>query len=101
MKITKNMYVNNTAESRELELYMENTRDLYFRCIIPAINNLKKKMARGVFDKEKATILFYHVATKASEAYNRDFGYKFTVTERWTAASNVLEQWLDDIMEED
>ena len=99
MKITRNMYVENTCESRELELYTNNDRDLYFYQIKPVIANLHKKYVKGNFDATKATIAFYHVATAASNKYLKDFGYKFSVTERWTAAYNLLQEYMEEITE--
>lgn len=46
MKITKNMYVENTDASRELELYAENDNNIYFQHLQPVIKNLKKKLSR-------------------------------------------------------
>lgn len=99
MKITKNMYVENTDASRELELYAENDNNIYFQHLQPVIKNLKKKVVKGVFDEEKATMAFYHVATAASNKYFKEFGYKFSVTERWTAAYNLLQDYMEAIKE--
>ena len=51
------------------------------------------------FDATKAIVAFYHVATAASNLYNKEFGYKFSVTERWTAAYNLLQEYMEDIAE--
>lgn len=99
MKITRNMYVENTAASRELEVYAINDRNIYFYKIKPVIANLQKKYVKGNFDATKAIISFYHVATAASNKYLKDFGYKFSVTERWTAAYNLLQNYMEDIEE--
>lgn len=99
MKITKNMYVENTAASRELEVYAINDRNIYFYQIKPVIANLNKKYVKGNFDATQAIVAFYHVATVASNKYLKDFGYKFSVTERWTAAYNLLQNYMEDIEE--
>lgn len=99
MKITKNMYVENTDASRELELYANNDRDIYFYQIKPVIANLHKKYVKGNFDGTKAIVAFYHVTTAASNLYNKEFGYKFSVTERWTAAYNLLQEYMEEITE--
>lgn len=99
MKITKNMYVENTDASRELELYAENESNIYFNQIKPVISNLQKKYVKGNFDATKAIISFYHVATAASNKYFKEFGYKFSVTERWTAAYNLLQNYMEEIKE--
>lgn len=99
MKITRNMYVENTAASRELEVYATNDRNLYFCQIKYVINNLHKKYVKGSFDGTKAIVAFYHVTTAASNKYFKEFGYKFSVTERWTAAYNLLENYMEEITE--
>lgn len=99
MKITKNMYVENTDASRELEVYAMNNRNIYFYWIKPIIGNLHKKYVKGTFDGTKALISFYHVTTAASKEYFKEFGYKFSVTERWTAAYNLLENYMEEITE--
>ena len=99
MKITKNMYVKNTSESRELEVYTENDNNIYFHHLQPVIKCLKKKVVKGVFDEEKAIAAFYYVATAASNKYFAEFGYKFSVTERWTAAYNLLQDYMEAIKE--
>ena len=99
MKITKNMYVENTDASRGLAVYAINNRNIYFHWIKPVISNLQKKYVKGNFDATKAIVAFYHVTTAASNFYNKDFGYKFSVTERWTAAYNLLQEYMEDITE--
>ena len=83
MKITKNMVFKESAEATELYVYCLNNgidmKDYY--------TNLDRKRKKMVYDSLKAIELFYHVANKATEMYNKEFGYKFTVTERWTAAT--------------
>ena len=97
MKRTKNMRVEESTESRELFLYCVNTERLYTQSILPALNNLKRRYNRGVFDSEKAVDLFYYVACNGAEMYKKDFGYSFTVTERFTAAAEMLNYFMDEI----
>lgn len=97
MKRTKSMIIHETDESRELFLYAVNNGVLYSRAIVPTIRNLAKKYRAGKFDAEKAIDAFYYVSTMASEMYNRDFGYKFTVTERFTAAASMRDYFMEDI----
>ena len=97
MKRTKTMQIVETAESRELLLYSVNTSSVYFRAIVPTIKNLFKKYSAGKFDSERAIDAFYYVACFASDSYYRDFGYKFTVTERFTAAAGMVDYFTEDI----
>lgn len=100
MKRTKNMIYSPSAESRELFLYTTNTYAIY-SSIQNTIESLKKKYKKGIYDREKAIDSWYYVATFASDRYNVDFGYKFTVTERFTAAVVLESYFKEDVEEED
>lgn len=93
------MIYKETEESRELVLYTVNDETLYRQRTIPTIENLKKKYKRGIYDSEKAVDLWYYVATAASDKYNRDFGYRFTVQERFTAAVELEKYYREHIEE--
>lgn len=97
MKRTKTMVYKPTEESRELMLYAINSGDLYKRQITPVINNLRKKAAKGTYDSEKAIDAWYYVACSASQMYNKDFGYSFTVTDRFTAAVELEQYYKEDV----
>lgn len=97
MKRTKNMIYKETTESRELFLYATNDGNLYRQMATPIINNLRKKAQKGVYDREKAVDAWYSVATEASNKYNRDFGYSFSVTDRFTAAVDMAEYYEEEI----
>lgn len=86
MKRTKSMVYRPTQESNELVLYAKNTGDLYRRCTETAIKSLAKKYRKGTYNKDKAVDLWYAIATEASKMYSREFGYNFSVTDRYTAA---------------
>lgn len=98
MKRTKNMTYNETAEARELELYALNSYELY--ALYNSIcNNLKRHARRGEYDREKAADAFYYFTCNASQAYKRDFGYSFSVGDRFTAAVNIRDGFELDNME--
>lgn len=99
MKRTSTMVYKPTEESRELVLYADNTYSVYSRSIMPTVESLRKKAAKGVYDPDKAVDAFYYVATAASEAYNREFGYKFSVQDRFTAAVELEAEYREDIIE--
>ena len=96
MKRTKSMIYTPTAEANELFIYTVNDSRLYHTCIIPAIENLRKKAKKGVYDSEKAIDLFYYIATAASEKYNKDFGYSFNVRDRFTVAVDLEAYYRED-----
>ena len=97
MKRTKNMNYKETAESRELFIYATNDGSLYRQMVTPIINNLKKKAAKGIYNSDKAIDLYYNLATAASEKYFKDYGYKFTVGDRFTAATDFEEYYKDEV----
>ena len=97
MKHTKSMNYNPTIESRELFLYATNDGNIYRQMATPIINNLRKKAQKGMYDKEKAVDAWYKVATEASNKYYKDFGYKFSVTDRFTAAVDMADHYEEEV----
>ena len=97
MKRTKSMVYKPTEESRELMLYAMNNGELYRRQRTPGINSLRKKAAKGTYDSEKAIYAWYYVACSASQMYDKDFGYRFTVTDRFTAAVDMEQYYREDV----
>lgn len=95
MKLTKSMIYKESAEAQELYLYAVNDSAIYNMCI-PVINNIIKHIERNRYNAEKAIIAFYHIATEAAKKYNKDFGGSFTVTERWTAAQDMRDRYIED-----
>lgn len=96
MKHTKSMNYNPTTESKELFLFATNDSFLYHNHTEPIIKNLKKKAEKRIYNSEKAVDLYYYLATAASEKYYKDFGYKFSVTDRYTAAVDLEAYYKDD-----
>lgn len=96
MKKTKSMVYNPTVESKELHLYCDNKEVLYNQVTKCKINNLKKKMQKGIYDSEKAIASFYQIATIGSDLYNKDFGYKFSVQDRYTVAVDMEREFRED-----
>lgn len=99
MTRTKSMTYKFTPESNELYIYIVNTESLYRQRIVPTIENLKKKYKKGIYDKEKAIDLWYYTATAGSDLYNKDFGYRFTVQDRFTVATDLESRFFEDVTE--
>ena len=97
MKRTRTMIYKPTQESRELMLYAINNGELYRRQITPVINSLRKKVVKGTYDNEKAVDAWYYVACSASQMYDKDFGYRFSVTDRFTAAVEMEKYFKEDV----
>lgn len=100
MKRTKNMIYKETEESRELFLYTTNDGNLYRHMTTAIIENLKKKAKKGVYDSEKAIDLYYNLATAGSKAYCKDFGYSFTVQDRFTCAVDMEASYREEVFYE-
>ena len=96
MKHTKNTIVCDSIEARELALCTENY-DSLAAWINSVIKTLAKHYKKNRFDPEKAIDAFYPIATAGSNLYKKDFGYSFTTTERYTAASYILKRYMEDI----
>ncbi len=107
MKRTKSMIYKPTTESKELFLYAINTSRLYNYAIVPVVRNLAKKLARGIFDGEKAVDAFFPIATEAAKMYAREFAQNpdwnmiFDVTARFTTASDMVDYYMENIEKND
>lgn len=100
MKRTKAMVYHPSDEARELYVCTVNNGDVY-PMICAVVHNLHKKYVKGTYDKEKAIDAWYHVANAQSEIYFKDYGYRFTVTDRYTTAVDLEEAYLENVMSDD
>lgn len=99
MTRTSSMMYTPSDEARELFMCAVNNGDVYPQ-VQAVIANLKKKYKKGIYDADKAVDAWYNVATQESRIYNRDYGYSFTVTERFTCAVDMEEYYRDWLEEE-
>lgn len=99
MKRTKSMVYRETVESSELLLYTVNDGTTYNSVIIPTLVNLKRHCKRGNYDTERAIDAWYRVATIESNEYKKDFGYSFSVGDRFTVAVELEKYYRDEISE--
>ena len=99
MKRTRSMIINHTVESNELDLYGCNNEKVY-RFLMAITENLDKHCKRGNYDHDRAVDSFYRAATMASDLYNKEFGYSFDVTARFTVAECWAMNYEDDKMME-
>ena len=58
----------------ELDSYIMNHEDLYRRRFMPIISNIKKKIAKNVYDHEKAQKLWMYLINDAAKEYVNEFG---------------------------
>lgn len=100
MKRTKNMVYTPSDEARELFLYAINSsKKTYFYIMRNLVPSFKKKYAKGIYDSDKAVNAYYRAATMASDEYKRDFGYGFSVTDRFTVAVDLEEDFREFVEE--
>ena len=59
---------------RELVLVITNDGDLYRQRTTPIIENLKKKAAKGTYDREKAVKLWQYLADDGVRMYDKEYG---------------------------
>ena len=60
--------------TNELDLFIMNNEDLYRRKFMPIIQNLKRKIARNVYDHDKAKKLWMYLIDDAAKEYVKEFG---------------------------
>ena len=99
MKITKNMYYCWSRESEDLYLYIVNNRDLYFE-VISACKTLAKHLKKHEYNKDKAIGYYYKIASKGAKKYKQDLGNSFSVTDRYTVAVDLEEDFFARVEEE-
>lgn len=89
------MYYVNSAEKRELCLVSEHNYENY-SLIKPMFECIDKHIKKGQFNYENAVNGLYNKLYYISKNYERDFGYMFSVTERFSASITLLENYLAD-----
>ena len=103
MKRTKSMIYAPSTESNELYLTVVNNGTLHERHGRQIINNLIAKAKKGIYNHDRAVDLLYTLVNEGSKQYLKDFGYMFTVQERFTAAVDLeqeyFELYINDYME--
>jgi len=63
-----------SAEMRELQVYIDNDKDLYRQRYIPILKNLSKKMKKGNYDSKLAAKGFMHLINDGVKKYNKEYG---------------------------
>ena len=63
-----------TDAVNELDSFIMNNEDLYRRRFMPIISNLKRKIAKGIYDHDKAQKLWMYLVDDAARQYVKDFG---------------------------
>lgn len=99
MKITKSMYYCESHEAEDLYLYIINNRGLYFE-IVSTCKTLTKHLKKNSYSKDKAIGYYYRIASKGAKMYKQELGNNFSVTNRYTVAVDLEENFFDRVKEE-
>ena len=70
-------FINEAVDSdavNELDTYIMNNEDLYRRRFMPIISNIKRKLAKNVYDHDKAQTLWMYLVDDAAKEYVKEFG---------------------------
>ena len=70
-------FINETIDAdavNELDSFIQNDEDLYRRRFMPIISNIKRKLAKNVYDHEKAQTLWMYLVDDAAKEYVKEFG---------------------------
>jgi hypothetical protein len=93
--------------AHELVLHADNSAQLHHGSHMPIINNLKKKMKKGVYDSEKAKKLWHYHADRAAQDYHKQYGHKsvpwhhmFSTADRKQAAAHWESYHRSELSEE-
>lgn len=89
---------------REIGLWINNTSDIYFKHVIPLLENYTKKYAKGTFDKKKAIKGFELIIPVGTRSYDKEFSGRghnttFNKAEREILAKELYDYY-EDIMKE-
>jgi hypothetical protein len=97
-------YEDLSTASAELCIYAEHNEPCYRAYLLPAFKNLERKIKRGVFDLDKAILLFQKYTTVAlAKQYTLEHGSMsdkwsdlFTVSDR----KQLAEYWAEMVRDE-
>src|SRR6056300_1263376 len=88
----------------ELDTFIMNNQDLYRRRFMPIISNIKRKLAKGIYDHDKAQKLWMYLIDDAAKEYVKEYGSQqdnvkdmFPLETRLHLASVILQRELDNI----
>jgi len=100
-------FINENIDSdavNELDTYIMNNEELYRRRFMPIISNIKRKLAKNVYDHEKAQTLWMYLIDEAAKQYVKEFGSQqddvknmFPKETRQQVARNISDRELENI----
>ena len=90
--------------TNELDTFIMNNERLYRQRFMPIISNIKRKLAKGIYDHEKAQKLWMYLIDDAAKEYVKEYGSQqddvkdmFPKETRLHLASVMSQRELDNI----
>ena len=90
--------VNESDESRELKLYIDNDGQLYRQRFMPILKNLSKKKKKGNYDSKLAIKAFMYLVNDGAKKYVKDYGGStsmFSKQDKIEVAKEFVEEFED------
>jgi len=88
------------AEQTELKLFIDNDGDLYRQQTTSITKNLQRKLAKGVFDKEKSKKLWMYLVESGAKKYAKEFGGEwhkiFSMADRKAVAAELADDFASE-----
>jgi hypothetical protein len=81
---------NDPDSAREIQLYADNNYELYRSRKQPLLKNSKRKLEKGIWNRELATKLWLVYVTDAMKKYNKEFG---TRNSKWSSLLSPNDRW--------
>tara|TARA_Y100001938_G_scaffold115099_1_gene158309 strand:+ start:276 stop:743 length:468 start_codon:yes stop_codon:yes gene_type:complete len=85
-----------TIEARELQLYIENDSRLYHQFESIRLN-LVRKIAKGVYQHDRAAKHFQYLSDAGSKLYEQEFGHAFDVATRKETAQSLADDFAAEV----
>ena len=89
-------YDTNESIASELVLLAGNDYELYKQQVEPITKNLDRKIAKGIFNKDKAAVLVKYLMDNVSKKYAKHYGGTFSPNIRRLAASIWVDEYLNN-----
>lgn len=92
-----------SQEAYELELFINNTREVYFSLVVPTRKSLQRHFKRGTYKTESALILWKRICDRAAHLYaktydnERNWNRIFSVEDRKQTAIELEKYWHEEM----
>jgi hypothetical protein len=90
-------------ESYELELFINNEREIYFSLVVPTRKALQRHFKRGTYDTDRAIIAWKRVSDRSAHIYAKTYDNEcnwntiFSVEDRKQTAIELEKYWHEEM----